>query len=154
MAQPYSVMTSPQCSLRRRGATHALVRWAIGAIAAAVLLVTSGCVYFAKRTPPGFCTQDLGAPIRNFCVVEPLVLWEGERPTPADARWLLEHGVASVVSLQLDDRRAFESITVGHYLDKRHWISIGPGAGITAELIENLVHTSYDLADAHHPESS
>ena len=51
-------------------------------------------------------------------------------------------------------RRDYESITVGHYLDKRHWISIGPGAGITAELIENLVHTSYDLADAHHPESS
>lgn len=102
-------MTSPQCSLHRRGATHAVVRRAIGTIASAVLLVMCGCVYFAKRTPPGFCTQDLGAPIRNFCVVEPLVLWEGERPTTADARWLLEHGVASVVSLQLDDRATFRA---------------------------------------------
>ncbi|MBT2495216.1 MmcQ/YjbR family DNA-binding protein [Microbacterium sp. ISL-59] len=51
-------------------------------------------------------------------------------------------------------RRDHDSITVGHYLDKKHWISIGPGRGITAELIENLVHTSYELADAHHPEPS
>lgn len=43
-------------------------------------------------------------------------------------------------------RRDHETITSGHYLDKRHWISIGPGNGITAELIEDLVYTSYDLA--------
>ncbi|WP_431030809.1 MmcQ/YjbR family DNA-binding protein [Plantibacter sp. RU18] len=51
-------------------------------------------------------------------------------------------------------RRDHEAITVGHYLDKRHWISVGPGAGISAEVIENLVHTSYDLADARHSERS
>ncbi|MEX0158674.1 MULTISPECIES: MmcQ/YjbR family DNA-binding protein [unclassified Microbacterium] len=51
-------------------------------------------------------------------------------------------------------RRDHESITVGHYLDKKHWISVGPGPGITAKLIDHLVHTSYELADAHHPESS
>ena len=43
-------------------------------------------------------------------------------------------------------RRDHDAITAGHYLDKQHWISIGPGAGITASLIENLVHGSYDLA--------
>ncbi len=72
-----------------------------------------GCVYISKRTIRGACSNDLGAPIHNFCVVTPQVLWRGERPSAKDARWLLEHGVGSVVSLQLDDRRAFESVAPG-----------------------------------------
>ncbi|GEK80610.1 MmcQ/YjbR family DNA-binding protein [Agrococcus baldri] len=44
-------------------------------------------------------------------------------------------------------RRDVDSITTGRYLDKRHWISIGPGPGVTTRLIEDLVHDSYDLAD-------
>ncbi|TFD52173.1 MmcQ/YjbR family DNA-binding protein [Cryobacterium frigoriphilum] len=48
-------------------------------------------------------------------------------------------------------RRDVESITSGHYFDKRHWISIGPGAGVTKQLIEHLVLGSYDLADDHGP---
>jgi predicted DNA-binding protein (MmcQ/YjbR family) len=47
-------------------------------------------------------------------------------------------------------RRDHESITVGHYLDKHHWISIGSGPGVTKRLIEDLVHGSYDLAVGHH----
>lgn len=47
-------------------------------------------------------------------------------------------------------RRDFDAITTGHYLDKEHWISIGPGAGITNQLIGDLVHGSYDLADDRH----
>ncbi|WP_449372600.1 MmcQ/YjbR family DNA-binding protein [Arthrobacter psychrolactophilus] len=43
-------------------------------------------------------------------------------------------------------RRDFDTITIGHYLNKQHWISIGPGVGITKELIGDLVHDSYDLA--------
>lgn len=43
-------------------------------------------------------------------------------------------------------RRDRESITVGHYLDKQHWISVGPGKGVTRQLIEDLVGGSYDLA--------
>lgn len=38
------------------------------------------------------------------------------------------------------------SIGRGHYLDKDHWISLGPGEGITRALIEELVQDSYDLA--------
>jgi predicted DNA-binding protein (MmcQ/YjbR family) len=49
-------------------------------------------------------------------------------------------------------RRDHESITVGHYLDKHHWISVGTGPGVTKNLIENLVHGSYDLALGHHQE--
>jgi predicted DNA-binding protein (MmcQ/YjbR family) len=46
-------------------------------------------------------------------------------------------------------RRDHDSITPGRYLDKQHWISVGPGPGVTKRLIEDLVHGSYDLADAH-----
>ena len=76
-------------------------------------LFLTGCVYFSKHTIRGACSNDLGSPVRNFCVVAPQVLWRGERPTREDAQWLLEHHVGTVVSLQLDDRRAFEAVTLG-----------------------------------------
>lgn len=38
------------------------------------------------------------------------------------------------------------SIGPGRYLDKTHWISIGPGPGITERLVRELVQDSYDLA--------
>lgn len=47
-------------------------------------------------------------------------------------------------------RRDHASITAGHYLDKQHWISVGPGEGVTQRLIEDLVHGSYDLAAGNH----
>lgn len=50
-------------------------------------------------------------------------------------------------------QRDHDSITPGRYLDKRHWISVGPGPGVTKRLIEDLVHGSYDLADGHHPDA-
>ena len=42
-------------------------------------------------------------------------------------------------------RRDHETITAGRYLDKRHWISVGAGQGITKHLVEDLVHGSYEL---------
>jgi len=75
----------------------------------AVALLLSGCVYFSRRTLPGACADYLGSPIRNFCVVRPGVLWRAEAPTRADAQWLVEHGIGTVVSLQLDVRHSFES---------------------------------------------
>src|SRR5690349_14845693 len=71
-------------------------------------LLTSGCVYISKHTLRGACLTDMSSPVRNFCVVAPRILWRGERPTREDAKWLLEQRVGTVVSLQLDDRRAFE----------------------------------------------
>ena len=41
--------------------------------------------------------------------------------------------------------RGYASITPGRYLDKRHWISLGPGPGITERLITDAVEDSYDL---------
>ncbi|WP_104111387.1 MmcQ/YjbR family DNA-binding protein [Arthrobacter sp. N199823] len=49
-------------------------------------------------------------------------------------------------------RRDFNSITMGRYFNKQHWISIGPGEGITTELIGDLVLDSYDLANPPHRE--
>ncbi|MFI1212545.1 MmcQ/YjbR family DNA-binding protein [Streptomyces sp. NPDC020802] len=42
--------------------------------------------------------------------------------------------------------RDYASITPGRYLDKRHWISLGPGLGITERLITDAVEDSYALA--------
>lgn len=41
--------------------------------------------------------------------------------------------------------RQHESIQQGRYFDKRHWVSVGPGNSVTASLVEDLVHDSYDL---------
>ncbi|WP_327269610.1 MmcQ/YjbR family DNA-binding protein [Streptomyces sp. NBC_01218] len=37
------------------------------------------------------------------------------------------------------------SITPGRYLDKRHWISLGPGPGTTGRLVTDAVVDSCDL---------
>src|SRR5882757_6022365 len=86
-----------------------------------ILLLLCGCVYFSKHTVQGACSNDLDSPIRNFCVVAPEVLWRGERPNRSDAKWLLEHRVGSVVSLQLDDQGPFESAALGR--DFAHSVS-------------------------------
>ncbi|MFE9676565.1 MmcQ/YjbR family DNA-binding protein [Streptomyces sp. NPDC006259] len=41
--------------------------------------------------------------------------------------------------------RGHASIVPGRYLDKRHWITLGPGRGITKRLIDEAVAHSYDL---------
>lgn len=76
----------------------------------ALALLLSGCVYISRHTLPGACRDDLGSPMRNFCVVTPGALWRGETPTRADARWLVQHGLRTVISLQLDVRGSFEAV--------------------------------------------
>ena len=39
----------------------------------------------------------------------------------------------------------FPSLTPGRYLDKRHWISVGAGRGVTQDLVAELVDQSYHL---------
>lgn len=63
---------------------------------------------------------------------------------------------SQIVTLKVDPQfgdalcRDFDAITPGRYLDKRHWVSVAAGAGITQELIDDLVHTSHDLATNPH----
>jgi predicted DNA-binding protein (MmcQ/YjbR family) len=42
-------------------------------------------------------------------------------------------------------RSRHPSITPGRYLDERHWISLGPGPGVTRDLVAELVDDSYHL---------
>jgi len=81
-------------------------------VLAGMLGLQSGCAYFAKHTAEGACRDSLDSPIRNFCVEGP-GLWRGERPSRSDATWLLGHGVATVVNLEvfLSDRFAFDRAT-------------------------------------------
>ena len=43
-------------------------------------------------------------------------------------------------------RHEYATISRGRYFHKEHWISIAVGVGITRDLVEDLVHGSYDLA--------
>lgn len=99
MSQPASKVISPKGPLPR----------AARVLSCVLALLLCGCVYFSRHTLPGACPDDLDSPIRNFCVVTPGLLWRAESPTRSDAQWLVEHGVGTVISLQLDVRRSFES---------------------------------------------
>lgn len=41
--------------------------------------------------------------------------------------------------------QTFQSITPGYHMNKRHWISISAGEGITEQLVKELVGDSYAL---------
>lgn len=94
----------------RRGETPASA--GITVVVCALALLVSGCAYLFIRPPPGFCTGSPDSPIPDFCVVTPGTLWEGERPSTRDARWLLTHGVGSIVSIQVHDRAIFREARV------------------------------------------
>jgi len=40
--------------------------------------------------------------------------------------------------------RQYESVGRARYFDKRHWVSVAPGPGVSASLVEELVRDSYD----------
>jgi len=42
-------------------------------------------------------------------------------------------------------REEFASITPGYHMNKRHWISIGVGTGVTAQLVTEIVTNAYEL---------
>ena len=59
-----------------------------------------------------------------------------------------------IVNLKADPEEAralcesFESITPGYHMNKKHWISVMAGPGISAELVRELVTESYLLVVA------
>lgn len=96
------------------------------AAARAMLLVSlcllgPGCVYISRHTLRGACLNDLSSPVRNFCVVEPHILWRGERPTRDDAQWLLaqlgESYMHTVSYFQVSGFSPFQVLSPSH-LDK------------------------------------
>ena len=72
------------------------------------------CVSNSTPNVAGACANSLDAPIPNFCVVTPQVLWRGARPDKDGAAWLIQHGVRTVVNLELihGDEAAFGQATV------------------------------------------
>ncbi len=50
------------------------------------------------------------------------------------------HGAALV--------RDHDVVSPGWHMDKRHWITLSPGAGLDATMVEDLVANSYDLVVA------
>ena len=47
--------------------------------------------------------------------------------------------------------REHESVGRARYFDKRHWVSVAPGPGVTASFVTELVHDSYDTVVARLP---
>lgn len=44
-----------------------------------------------------------------------------------------------------DLKHAYETITPGYHMNKKHWITVAPGVGIDPPLIDDLVTESYLL---------
>ncbi|KVD83316.1 hypothetical protein WS63_01225 [Burkholderia stagnalis] len=40
----------------------------------------------------------------------------------------------------------YQNVTAGRYLDKRHWVSVEGGRGLTREVVRELIEQSYHLA--------
>lgn len=59
-----------------------------------------------------------------------------------------------IVTLKCDPERSIilrevhETVTVGYHMNKRHWISIAEGHGITQALVSELVRDAYALVVA------
>ncbi len=59
-----------------------------------------------------------------------------------------------IVTLKCDPDRAailrevHETVTAGYHMNKRHWISVAAGTGITQAFVTGLVEDAYDLVVA------
>lgn len=76
-------------------------------------LLMNGCAYAPRQNIADACPDNLNSPIEKFCVVTPNVLWRGAKPDKDEATWLIQHGVATIINLELihDDRRALGRTT-------------------------------------------
>jgi protein-tyrosine phosphatase len=99
---------------RAAGTTSATSAAPIGrgyrsALALSLMLLTTSCTHLLKQSVVDTCQATLDSRILNFCVVTPDVLWRGGRPDENGAAWLMQHGVRTIVNLELirDDRSAF-----------------------------------------------
>ncbi len=81
------------------------------ALALATALCLHGCASSSVKAPDA-CLNNLGSPISRFCQVTKNVLWRGAEPDIKGAIWLVEHGVKTIVNLELfhDDLSLFEQL--------------------------------------------
>ncbi|GAB3596084.1 hypothetical protein CFAEC_04795 [Corynebacterium faecale] len=65
--------------------------------------------------------------------------------------YVSEHQGQDIVTVKCDPemsgelRRAFDSITPGYHMNKKHWITITEEPGITQEMLAGLIEDSYQL---------
>jgi len=73
-----------------------------------------GCAYASTKSVAGACSDNLGSPIQNFCVVKSNVLWRGAKPDKDGVSWLIQQGVRTIVNLELShsDKPAFRHAIV------------------------------------------
>lgn len=90
-----------------------------------LLLVFSlcSCVSLLKQSGTCPCSNNLGSEIKNFCVVTPNVLWRGAKPDEDDIAWLIQHGIRTIINLELihDDKDTFRDASV----DDAHNYDVG-----------------------------
>jgi len=118
-----------------------------------LVLLMPGCDPAPQKTPVT-CGNNLDSSIQNFCQVTPNVLWRGAKPDTDGAAWLVEHGVRTIVNLELlhDDKAAFEQVRLGNngkyevgYFRVRDW---EPLPVIAPKLSDN--HVAHFLAIMSH----
>ena len=116
-----------------------------------IAMLGSGCA--SQRTQDAhvpYCSNTLDSPIQNFCEVTPHVLWRGAKPGPADAAWLIEHGVRTVVNLEMlhDDQPAFAqaelSSTDNYVVDYYRVRDWEPNAVVAPSILDE--HVAHFLA--------
>ena len=102
------------------------------------------------QSAPTTCSNNLHSSIHNFCQVTPDVLWRGAKPDKDGAAWLIQHGVRTIVNLELlhDDRDALAQAKLENtdkyevtYFRVRDW---EPLAVIATPLLDD--HVAHFLA--------
>ena len=79
-----------------------------------LMVAMSACTYATKQSVVGACPNSADSGILNFCEVTPGILWRGGKLDQHGAAWLMQHGVRTIINLELirDDRAAFAAAPI------------------------------------------
>ncbi|HEX7136521.1 MAG TPA: hypothetical protein VF219_01670 [Vicinamibacterales bacterium] len=94
-----------------------LLREGIALVTAALLALfwLSGCCSAVSRQRDVVsCSDNPSSLIPKFCIATPNALWAGGRPNKDDDVWLMQHGIRTIVNLEMvhDDRSALAHATI------------------------------------------
>ena len=103
---------------REPGNAGLFVRWATLVVLRPYLVLLAlamcACTYATKQSVVGACPNTADSGILNFCEVTPGVLWRGGKLDRHGAAWLMQHGVRTIINLELirDDGGAFAAAPI------------------------------------------
>jgi hypothetical protein len=95
--------------------SHSIIRTGGLGFGLLALLALGGCCSSVSRERAAVaCAGSPGPAIPRFCIATPDILWAGARPDKADAAWLIQQGIRTVVDLELlhNDRIVFADVTL------------------------------------------